>query len=691
MSHPFLSENPYISWSSLKPQEIETDITQALAQANNSIDAIIATPVKNYDNCIAALDRAVEPLLRAWNKVGCLKSVLDSPEIRAAYGEMLPKVSEFYSGIFLNEDLWEAVREVEHAGEDLTALQQRHLDETLIDFKHNGAELPKDQKEELALIARQLAKITQNFSEHVLDGRQAFKLIVTEEEQLAGLPSSSKEAARAQAKKREGVDEQAWLFTLDQTSYGPVMNYLDDATVREKMWRASSVIGREEERNNLPIIAEILNLRGRRSQLLGFDHFPDLTLSRRMAKTGLNALHFVEDLHSKSKGFFKKEVQELEQFRAKELGLEKAVPLEPWSFAYWSEKQRSSAYDFDQELLRPYFSVDAVMSGLFDLVQDLFQIKMVKLKTQVCESPQDLEEGSVEVWHEEVRAFEIFNEHERKLGVFYVDIFPRSGKRGGAWMNPIQSGGIKPDGSKELHVGLICGNMTPPIEGKPALLIHREVETLFHEFGHLLHHMLGEVDIPALNGTRVAWDFVELPSQIMENWCWEKEALDRFARHYETGEAIPDELFNKMISARNFQSGLSMMRQLSFGKMDLELHLEQRDWNSEDLDGFINEALDGYQVSYTEAVPSMICRFGHLFSSPVGYAAGYYSYKWAELLDADAFSRFKKEGIFNPEVGLSFRDTVLSKGNSEPPDELFKAFMGRDPNSEALLKRSGLI
>ena len=344
-----------------------------------------------------------------------------------------------------------------------------------------------------------------------------------------------------------------------------------------------------------------------------------------------------------------------------------------------------------QELLRPYFSLDSVMSGLFELVQELFNIRIVKLESVVCDGSTDLDPGTVEVWHEQVRAYEIFDHSNRKLGLFYADIFPRTGKRGGAWMNPLQSGGVLPNGSKELHVGLICGNMTLPIGDKPALLIHREVETVFHEFGHLLHHMLGDVDIPALNGTRVAWDFVELPSQIMENWCWEKEALDRFARHYETGEAIPDELFQKMLSARNFQSGLGMMRQLSFGKMDLELHLAQRSWKATDIDDFIETALDGYKVSYSEPVPSMVSRFGHLFSSPVGYAAGYYSYKWAELLDADAFSRFKEEGIFNPKVGESFKQNILAKGNSAPPDELFRDFMGREPDSEALLKRSGLM
>jgi oligopeptidase A len=409
-------------------------------------------------------------------------------------------------------------------------------------------------------------------------------------------------------------------------------------------------------------------LRREKALLLGYRDFADLVLEDRMAKNGASAQAFLEQLRARTEERFRIENQELEDFAG--------FKLEPWDVGYWAEKLRLKLYDFDEEALRPYFPMEKVVSGMFDIVERLFGIKVVH-------------KPAAHVWHPEVRYYEIRDDSGALLGAFYADWYPRESKRGGAWMDAFIIGIYDPP-NREPHSGSICGNLTPPLETTPALLTHREVETIFHEFGHLLHLVLSQIEVRSLGGTNVAWDFVELPSQIMENWCWERDALNLFARHYQTGEAIPEDLFQKMLRARTFRGANVQMRQLSFGIVDLKLHREYSPDRDGDVIDYSRGILQQFSAAKLPENHAMIASFTHLFASPVAYGAGYYSYKWAEVLDADAFSRFREHGIFNREVGLEFRSNILSKGDSEDPAELYRRFMGRDPDPEALLVRSGL-
>ena len=659
------------------------DIEEALKLAQAEIDAIclIAPQEATFANTFLALEAAGETLSRAWGRVGHLTSVQDSESLRAAHKAVLPKVTEFYSRIPLNERLWAVLKAFAAKPEAaaLEGVQRRYFWETIADFEQAGADLPAEKKSRLEAVNQELAKLTKQYADNVLDSTNAYELLIEDESRLAGLPESAKAAALQSAKaKGKGSDEKpVWRFTLQAPSLMPVLKYADDASLRREIYEESSLVGLKGEWDNTQLIRDILKLRQEKAQLLGKANFPDQVLQRRMAKTGAQALAFVEDLREKAAAAFEREFDALEAFVAEETGQPKE-PLEPWDVSYWSEKLRQKQYDFDEEALRPYFPIDKVLSGMFRIAERLFGIRI-----------QD-HEGPENSWHPDVKLYDLYDASGELLGYFYADWHPREEKRGGAWMNYLDTGAPLPEGGRSPHVGLITGNMTEPVGDKPALLLHYEVETVFHEFGHLLHHLLGRVDIKSLNGVNVAWDFVELPSQIMENWCWNRESLNAFARHYETNEPIPEDLFQKMIAARNFQGASFAMRQLSLGKMDMEMHLHPEEYYEGDLDAKLRTALKGYLAELKTTPRSIARRFGHLFSSPVGYAAGYYSYKWAEVLDADAFTRFEKEGIFNEQTGRAFRESILSKGNSEDPMELFKAFMGREPDSQALLVRSGL-
>ncbi|PQJ28436.1 M3 family metallopeptidase [Rubritalea profundi] len=693
MQHPFLSDDYHIRWSTLTPEHIEADIKQALELAEQRLDAIRNLPAGkvSYATTFGALEKAAEELERGWGRLSHLDSVDDNPEQRVAMNAMLSQVSAFYSQIALDAKIWASLKAFSEsaAAEALSSVKQRFIEETCADFIQSGADLDQSQKTEVAEIDAELSQKTKKFSENVLDSTNAWEIVIHDEARLAGLPEMAKESARLDALENShgSEDEPKWRFTLQHPSMGPVMQHGEDDSLRKEIWQANCTVGRDGEYDNTDLIWEILELRQRKAEILGHKSFPDLILQRRMAKTGKAALDFTEDLHGKIQQKFLKETQELQDFKAGKTGGASA-PLEPWETGYLAEKRRKEQYAFDDEALRPYFPVDSVMEGMFTITSKLFGIEIAEREAVFGKD----EEGKIQVWHEECKFYDIKDTATGELlGSFYADWHPRPTKRGGAWMNSLKTGGPAADGgAREPHLGLMIGNMTKPVGDKPALVDHREVETIFHEFGHLLHHLLGDVEVKSLSGTNVPWDFVELPSQIMENYCWDRESLDMFARHYETGETIPEELFQKMLAARNYMNASVFMRQLALGKLDLELHQNFGQYKGGDLDAVDAQILADYRAPMATESPTMARRFSHLFSGPVAYASGYYSYKWAEVLDADAFTRFQEEGILNTETGMSFRTEVLARGNSRPVDESYRAFMGRDPELTPLLERAGL-
>lgn len=699
MNHPLLTPSFLVSWSRLTPEHIRPDIEEAIRRAQANIQAICALSPDSltYDNTFGALEKASEDLNLGWGRIMHLDSVNDEPAQREAIGDILPEVVAFSSSVPLNPELWAVLKTAAACAwvKELSPVKQRFIHETLADFRESGADLPDDVKPEYAELEAQLSLKTKKFAENVLDSTNAWELIVTDEAELAGLPDSAREAARLEALANgHGTETQpVWRFSQKFTSMQPVMQFADSDELRRKLWEGSCSVGKDGAYDNEALIGEILDLRDRKAHLLGFGCFADYTTSRRMAGTGENALHFVNDLHAKVKACFLDDMEAVRAYKEEKTG-KPVEKLTPWETGYWSEKRRQELYSFDEEDLRPYYSVQKVMDGMFSIYSTLYGFRVTQRSTVEFPAgePGEVPADAVEVWHPDVLFYDLHDsETGEHLGSFYADWHPRDSKRAGAWMNCLSSGEPPRDGKPRVpHLGLMVGNMTKPVGGRPALLSHREVETVFHEFGHLLHQLLSDVEVKSLAGTNVAWDFVELPSQINENWCWERESVDLFAAHYETGEAIPDELFAKMRAARNYMSGTAFMRQLCFGKLDLELHVNWPSWKGENLETTDERILADYRVPMTTKAPSIARRLTHIFADATGYAAGYYSYKWAEVLEADAFSRFMKEGVLNPSTGRDFRRCILSKGNSKPAAELYRDFMGRDPDPEALLVKSGI-
>jgi oligopeptidase A len=657
-------------------EHIVPAIDSLLIEARQELETLKnSTDARTFENTLLALDNLGLNLNYAMSVVGHLESVATTPELRAAYNQILPKVTDFHSALTLDADLWHALRSFEGSAEakTLTGARKRFLETTMASFRRSGAELPPEKKEILATINSELSTVTNTFSQNTLDATNAFEYVTTSIEELKGLPESAIAMGRASAQSKN-ID--GWRYTLQAPSYIAIMTYADNQALRERFYRAYNARCAGDSFDNVTHLYRILELRQQKAEILGYKDFADLVIADRMAKTGDTASSFVDTLRARVENFFEREKRELEEFFVSATG-SPASALQPWDVAFYAEKMRKANYDFDEEELRPYFPLPKVIQGMFDLMGRVFALKVVPTP-------------SLPTWDKDVTPYAIHDEETNQLlGYFYADLFPRENKRGGAWMNSFITH-IPADGGEMPHVGLIAGNFTPPDGIRPSLLTHDEVTTLFHEFGHLIHHICGAAEIRGQSMNGVAWDFIELPSQILENWCWDSASLEMLAGHYETGAPIPDALFEKMMRARNFRSASHLMRQLGFSRVDFALHREYQKTRDGEILAFARNVLNHFSTLPLPQDSAMIATFTHIFSSPVGYATGYYSYQWAEVLDADAFSRFEQEGLMNRGTGLDFRRTILSPGDSEDPASLFERFMGRGPDVSALLRRAGL-
>lgn len=668
MSNPLLSLGRPLPFDHVRPEHVEPAVLSLIGEAKRELDAIANTEEPlTYESTFGRLEASTERLETAMGIVEHLKAVQTSPELRSAYGIVLPHVSEFWTNISLHAGLYRVLKAfgTSSSVHDLSPTRQRLIKKTLDSFRRNGADLPEDSKARLLAIDSELSQLTTVYGQNVMDDTDAFELYV-DESRLAGLPETARAVARESA---ESKGQSGYRLTLQAPAYTAVVTFADDRALREELWRAYYRRG-QTVGNNLKLVSEILRLRREKAKLLGFSNFADFVTQDRMAESGSHAQEFVNDLAARTRSAFELETESLRAFQREFAGPD-APPLEPWDIGYYAEKQRRALYNLDEEALRPYFSAERVVGGAFALAEDLFDIT--------------IEPAELPVWHESVKGYRMLDESGHELGVFYTDLYPRESKRDGAWMH-----GLVAATPPDPHVALFCANSQPPTKEAPSLLSFRDVETIFHEFGHLLHHLLSRVDIRRLACTSVAQDFVELPSQIMENWCSEKAALDRFAVHYRTGEPIPAELVRALLDARHFRAASAQMRQLGFAAVDLALHIDQPPEDPEELNDFAEQILSQYSVTRSPKGASMIAAFGHLFSDPVGYAGGYYSYKWAEVLDADAFTAFKEHGLFDRATGKRFRESILARGDSAPPLDLFVEFMGREPDLSAMLERQGL-
>ncbi|MDA0329451.1 MAG: M3 family metallopeptidase [Gemmatimonadetes bacterium] len=682
--NPLLSRAFRIPFHLIEAGHVEPGIREALRLASAEVEAVASDQEPpTWANTIGRLDRAAEDFSERTGPAGHLIAVAETPELRDAYNAVLPEISAFWASLPLHEALWERIKAFAASDEAaaLAGIQKRHLDKTVREFQRAGADLPKDVKKHLESLQVEIAQLQQKFSENVLDATAAFELLVPNEGRLAGVPDAPKRRFRARAQEK-GFD--GWLLTLDYPSVEPILKHCQDRELRREILVAYSTRCRDGDFDNRGLLARILRLRHEVATLLGYGGFADYVLADRMAGSGARAVAFEAELVERTRAFWERDTRDLTE-HARTLGL---AELEPWDVSFAMESLRKLRYDIDDEILRPYFPLGQVLAGMFEIVRRAFGFRIQERTIE-------------EVWHADVRFYEIFDEADVFVGAFYTDWFPRKEKRQGAWMNNFLTGGPRGDDFTP-HLGVMCGNFTPPEGDDPALLTHREVETTFHEFGHLLHHCTSRVEVPSRAGINVAWDWVELPSQLMENWTWEREALDLFASHHETGESLPSEVFDRMVAARRFMGGWAQMRQLSLGTVDLALHEELAPrLNAEagaSPDAHVDarqgdEVMEFGESRFTPFAPAPgfarlhgLTSFTHLFAG--GYAAGYYSYLWSEVLDADVFTRFRDEGIFNRETGRSYVDSILSRGDSADPDALFLEFMGRAPDAEALLERN---
>ena len=667
-------ETPYNTapFSKLKTEDFLPAFKIAIENAKTEIDTITENKaIPTFENTIEALDYSGEELDRISSIFFNLNSAETNDEIQKIAQEVSPLLSEFSNDITLNEALFKRVKTVYDSKSNLqlTTEQETLLDKKYKSFSRNGANLSSDKKEKLRAIDKELSQLKLKFGEHILAETNQYEMPLTNEDDLSGLPDGAKEAAKQLA---ESKDKDGWLITLDYPSYIPFMTYADNRTLREKLSKAFGRKGfQNNDLDNQAIVIKIAQLRYERAKLLGYKTHAHFVLEERMAETPEKVKTFLNELLDKAKPAAKDEFKKLEDFAK---GLDGIDQLQKWDSAYYSEKLKQKLFDLDDEQLKPYFKLENVIDGAFTVAKKLFGLQFEEINT-------------IDKYHEDVLTYKVTDHEGELVSIFYADFFPRAGKRNGAWMTSYKPQMIKKGVNERPHVSIVC-NFTKPTKSKPSLLTFNEVTTLFHEFGHALHGMLANTTYPSLSGTSVYWDFVELPSQILENWCYEKEALELFARHYETGDVIPMELIDKIKASATFHEGMQTLRQISFGLLDMSWHGIDPS-KIEDVKSHEVEAFGDTNLYPDVAENCMSTSFSHIFQG--GYSSGYYSYKWAEVLDADAFEYFKEEGIFNKTVADKFKTYVLSQGGTENPMTLYKKFRGQEPKPEALLRRAGLL
>ncbi|MFV8333040.1 M3 family metallopeptidase [Flavobacterium sp. GSP14] len=671
LTSTFNTKHNTAPFSVIKVEDYKPAFIENIAAAKTEIDAIITnSTAPTFENTIVALDFAGEQLDRLSSIFFNLNSAETNDEMQKIAQEVSPLLTEFSNDIALNIDLFKRVKAVYDQKDSLplTIEQATLIDKKFKGFSRNGALLNEEDKLKLREIDTELAKIKLTYGENVLAETNNYQLHITNEADLKGLPDGAKEMAASLAKSKE---LEGWVFTLDFPSYLPFVTYIDNRELRKEIAIAAGKKSfQDNEFDNKENVKRIVELRHKRANLLGYKSHSNFVLEERMAQNPEKVLSFLNDLLEKAKPAAQKEFAQLTAF-AKELdGIEQ---LEKWDGAYYSEKLKQKLFNFDDEILKPYFKLENVLNGAFTIAEKLFGITYKEV-------------FDIDKYHKDVQTFEVLDFEGQLVAVFYADFFPRKGKRNGAWMTSYKSQAVKNGINERPHVSIVC-NFTPPTETKPSLLTFNEVTTLFHEFGHALHGMLANTTYPSLSGTSVYWDFVELPSQVMENWCYEPEALALFAKHYETGEVIPQEYVEKIKESASFLEGMATLRQISFGLLDMTYHGKSQ--AIEDVKAFEKQAMAGTSLYPDVAENCMSTSFSHIFQG--GYSSGYYSYKWAEVLDADAFAYFQEKGIFDKEVATKFKDNVLSKGGTELPMELYKRFRGQEPKPDALLKRAGLI
>jgi oligopeptidase A len=682
MSNPLLDYQYLPPYQHIKPEHVQPAVEIVLTSNRDALSKILeANKIYTWDTLLQPLEDLQDKINHTWSPVTHLNAVLNSEALREAHNACLPKLSEYGTELGQNRQLFEAYQAIAASAQfkDLDTAQQKVINDALRDFRLSGVDLPEDKKARYKEIQQRLSTLTSKFSDNVLDATQGWKKSITDASQLHGLPDS----AMAMAKQTAEAEQQSgWMLTLEFPSYFAVMTYADDRDLREEMHNAYVTRASDQGPNagqwdNSYIMEDILALRHEKSQLLGYNNFAELSLATKMAPDTDTVVGFLKELAAKSKPIAQQDFEELQTFAKNELGL---VEVQPWDVLYVSEKLRQNKYAISQEELKAYFPEPKVLSGLFEIVKRLYGL-------DIYEVPD------VETWHKDVRFYEIKDQQGKLRGQFFLDLYARPNKRGGAWMAECLCRRKTKTGIQTPVAYLTC-NFTPPVGDNPALFTHYEVTTLFHEFGHGLHHMLTQVDYLEVSGINgVAWDAVELPSQFMENWCWEKDALDLIAGHYQTGDPLPEEMRQRLLAAKNFQSAMQMVRQLEFALFDFRLHREyDPQLFHEQKDGHIQQVLDEVRQEVAVISPAPYNRFQHSFSHIFagGYAAGYYSYKWAEVLSADAFSKFEEAGIFDQTTGKAFLSNILEQGGSREPLELFVAFRGREPKIEALLRHSGI-